>query len=157
MALGDIIILKENASGGYDEENLTPANAFNKNFGTASGTVCQGNDSRLSDNRTPTDSSVTEAKLAAAYKTMGAVSGTILDWANMGGTKTLSGDTTFTFSNLRKGAYFFETTGDYSPTFPAGFNYAGGTRAATGTTLYQIVCTDSSTPKGWYIILKTES
>lgn len=28
-------------------------NAFNKNFGTAAGTVCQGNDSRLSDARTP--------------------------------------------------------------------------------------------------------
>lgn len=28
--------------------------AFNKNFGTTSGTVCQGNDSRLSDARIPT-------------------------------------------------------------------------------------------------------
>ena len=28
--------------------------AFNKNFGTTLGTVCQGNDSRLSDSRTPT-------------------------------------------------------------------------------------------------------
>lgn len=28
--------------------------AFNKNFGTTSGTVCEGNDSRLSDARTPT-------------------------------------------------------------------------------------------------------
>ena len=28
--------------------------AFNKNFGTTSGTVCQGDDSRLSDARTPT-------------------------------------------------------------------------------------------------------
>lgn len=114
-------------------------------------------DSRWTDNRIPTDSSVTESKLSNAYKNMEAVAGTVLNWANMGGTKTLSADTTFTFSNLRKGAYFFETTGDYSPTLPAGFNYAGGTRAATGTTLYQIVCTDSATPAGWYIILKTES
>ena len=28
--------------------------AFNRDFGTTSGTVCQGNDSRLSDARTPT-------------------------------------------------------------------------------------------------------
>lgn len=28
-------------------------NAFNKSFGTAAGTVCQGNDARLSDARTP--------------------------------------------------------------------------------------------------------
>lgn len=126
-------------------------------YGTTSTTACVGNDSRLSDARTPTDNSVTEAKLASAYKNMEAISGTVLDWANMGGTKTLSADTTFTFSNLRKGAYFLETSGDYSPTFPTGFNYAGGTRAATGTTLYQIVCTNATTPIGWYIILKTES
>ena len=33
-------------------------------YGTTSGTACQGNDSRLSDTRTPTDGSVTTAKLA---------------------------------------------------------------------------------------------
>ncbi|WP_297095618.1 hypothetical protein [uncultured Draconibacterium sp.] len=120
-------------------------------------TLIDTNDTRLSNTRTPTDDSVTESKLADAYKNMEAVAGTVLNWANMGGTKTLTADTTFTFSNLRKGAYFFETQGDFSPTLPAGFNYAGGERAATGTTLYQIVCTDSSTPVGWYIILKTES
>lgn len=33
-------------------------------FGTQAGTICQGNDSRLSNSRTPTDGSVTTAKLA---------------------------------------------------------------------------------------------
>jgi hypothetical protein len=33
-------------------------------YGTATGTACQGNDSRLSDTRTPTDGSVTTAKIA---------------------------------------------------------------------------------------------
>lgn len=33
-------------------------------YGTTSGTSCQGNDSRLSDTRTPTDGSVTTAKIA---------------------------------------------------------------------------------------------
>jgi hypothetical protein len=37
-----------------NEAAFTKNSAFNKNFGTASGTVCQGNDSRLSDSRTPT-------------------------------------------------------------------------------------------------------
>ena len=37
------------------KENMFSKNtAFNKNFGTTSGTVCQGNDSRLSDARAPT-------------------------------------------------------------------------------------------------------
>jgi hypothetical protein len=39
--------------GSY-EPAFTKNTAFNKNFGTANGTVCQGNDSRLSDARTPT-------------------------------------------------------------------------------------------------------
>lgn len=34
-------------------------------FGTTANTFCQGNDSRLSDQRTPTDSSVTNEKVAA--------------------------------------------------------------------------------------------
>ncbi|MFZ7103384.1 MAG: hypothetical protein ACOWWO_12115 [Peptococcaceae bacterium] len=36
------------------EPAFSKNNAFNKNFGTASGTVCQGNDTRLSNARTPT-------------------------------------------------------------------------------------------------------
>lgn len=37
-----------------NEAAFTKNTAFNKNFGTAAGTVCQGNDSRLSNARTPT-------------------------------------------------------------------------------------------------------
>ena len=36
------------------EHMFSKNTAFNKNFGTTSGTVCQGNDIRLSDARTPT-------------------------------------------------------------------------------------------------------
>ena len=38
---------------GIYEPVFSKNTAFNKNFGTTSGTVCQGNDSRLSDARTP--------------------------------------------------------------------------------------------------------
>lgn len=37
------------------KDDFTENDAFNKNFGTAADTVCEGNDSRLSDNRTPTN------------------------------------------------------------------------------------------------------
>lgn len=40
--------------GGTYEPAFSKNTAFNKDFGTTSGTVCQGNDSRLSDARTPT-------------------------------------------------------------------------------------------------------
>lgn len=36
------------------EDSFSKNTAFNKNFGSASDTVCEGNDSRLSDSRTPT-------------------------------------------------------------------------------------------------------
>ena len=36
------------------ENSFTKKTAFNKNFGTTAGTVAEGNDSRLSDSRTPT-------------------------------------------------------------------------------------------------------
>jgi hypothetical protein len=37
------------------EPSFTKKTAFNKDFGTAEGTVCEGNDSRLSDSRTPNE------------------------------------------------------------------------------------------------------
>lgn len=45
--------------------------AFNKNFGTGAGTVCQGNDSRLSDARTPTTHD--NSKHSATYITAASV------------------------------------------------------------------------------------
>ncbi|HEU5085680.1 MAG TPA: hypothetical protein VFU14_20230 [Acidimicrobiales bacterium] len=45
--------------------NLELGNAATRNVGTAAGTVAAGDDARLSDARTPTDASVTAAKLAA--------------------------------------------------------------------------------------------
>ena len=147
-----------NHTGVY-EPGFTKNGAFNKNFGTAASTVCQGNDSRLSDARTPIAGSVSPAKLDDEFKTIVALgSGVACNWsAGQTFTKTLSAAPTFTFSNLHVGVKFIETTGDYSPTFPTGFTYVGGERAATGTTVYQLICTNASTPVGYYSIYKDES
>ena len=58
--------------------------AFNRNFGTTSGTVCQGNDSRLSDARTPTahthtvsDVSGLETALSGKQNVISGYTGTI--------------------------------------------------------------------------------
>ena len=68
--------------------------AFNRNFGTTSGTVCQGNDSRLSDARTPTahthtvsDVSGLETALSGKQNVISGYTGTIniivsVDFAN---------------------------------------------------------------------------
>ncbi|QDQ97993.1 hypothetical protein [Tomitella fengzijianii] len=43
--------------------NLTADRTIAADFGTSSGTVCEGNDSRLADQRTPNDRSVSHTKL----------------------------------------------------------------------------------------------
>lgn len=53
-------------TGGGD---LTADRTIAVSYGTTSGTACQGNDSRLSDTRTPTDGSVTSAKLDSTLTT----------------------------------------------------------------------------------------
>jgi hypothetical protein len=48
-------------------------------------------------------------------------------------TKTITANTTFTFSNLHIGVKILALTGNYSITLPSGFVYVGGERAATST------------------------
>ena len=60
------------------EPTFSKNTAFNKNFGTGSGTVCQGNDSRLSNSRTPTAhnhnaSNITAGSMSNARITQGNV------------------------------------------------------------------------------------
>jgi len=50
--------------------------AFNKNFGTSAGDVCQGNDARLSDSRTPTAHTHTLANITDAGNAAGKNVGT---------------------------------------------------------------------------------
>lgn len=54
-------------------------NAFNKNFGTAAGTVCQGNDARLSDARTPKAHTHTKSQITDFPASMPASD--VYDWA----------------------------------------------------------------------------
>jgi hypothetical protein len=66
--------------------NLTTNRALAVNFGQAAGTVCQGDDPRLANQRTPADNSVTNAKIPAganidptklgAGRVVGSVNGT---------------------------------------------------------------------------------
>lgn len=100
---------------------------------------------------------ITSANLGDEFDVEEVVSGTVLDWSKSGGTKTLTAETTFTFSNLRVGTYNLRTIGDFSIILPSGFTYSGGERSASGETLYKIECMVVGTPVGYYIILKDES
>ena len=95
--------------------------AFNKAFGSAAGTVCQGNDARLSDQRIPTDNSVTYGKVSSNLKSKGAVTNAVNLSAAGIGTITLTANTAFSFSGfeLNKTYLLIITTNGFTPSWAA--------------------------------------
>ena len=144
-----------NHSGVY-EPAFSKNNAFNKNFGTASGTVCQGNDSRLSNERTPSNGSVTYAKIATDLTSRQAVSASDINWATGGVyTKTLTAATTFTFSNLQLNKVItFVASGNFTITLPAYCKRISGEYDGSTTNYIQFHCTNnaSGSEEVWYTI-----
>jgi len=86
------------------EPTFSKNSAFNKNFGADAGTVCEGNDSRLNNNRTPTDTSVSYLKVASDLT--GRTTDNDGSWDfNANGiidAAFSSGATTVSFSNLKQ-------------------------------------------------------
>ena len=87
---------------------------------------------------------ITHAKLGAEFTTTGAVT-TALDFgANQVFTKTMSGDTTFTYSNVGIGMVKdFILTGSHTPTFPSGTKTVAGTYDGSASNLIQILAVAS--------------
>jgi hypothetical protein len=110
--------------------------------GTGADQLAVGNDSRLSDNRTPLSNSVIWGKLANELKAIVALSGTAIDWdSGIEFTKTLAANTTFTDTDLVKGKVIvLHITGDYSITFPAYWDIMKGSETYDGTVANKIVC-----------------
>ena len=95
--------------------------------------------------------SVTEAKLAPQYKSTSVISALDVDWsASQVYTKTLTGNTVLTFSNLYIGVKCLIITGNFTIGFPTGFTLTNGSEAYDGTKecLLEVYCYDTSTPKG---------
>lgn len=84
-----------NHAGVY-EPVFSKNNAFNKSFGTAAGTVCQGNDSRLSDARTPMAHTHTKGQITDFPASMP---------ANGGNSDTVDGKHATAFFNLNTANY----------------------------------------------------
>jgi len=124
MASGDLKILKENVSGGYDETTLT-------------------------DN-------VGYVHLNSTLKSRVAVSAADMDWSAGGVfTKTLSGNTTFTFSNLQMNKVItLVVSGNYTITLPGYCNKISGTYSGSTTNYIQFHCTNatSGAEEVWYTI-----
>lgn len=90
------------------------------------------------------DDVISYAKLGAEFTTTDAIT-TELDFSgHQVFTKTMSGDTTFTFANANIGMVKdFVLTGDHTPTFPAGTKTVSGTYDGTVSNLIQIVAVAS--------------
>lgn len=138
------------------EPAFSKNSAFNKSFGTTAGTVCQGNDARLSNQRTPVDGTVSYIKLSADLTSRNSVSASNVDW-NVGGvfTKTLSGETTFTFSNLKLNKVItLVLAGDFAITLPAYCKKISGSYSGAVSNYIQFHCTNevSGSEEVWYTI-----
>ena len=155
-------ITSHNHSGTY-EVPLTFSTGLNRatntitvSFGTSAGTACQGNDSRLSDTRTPTDATVSYAKIATDLTSRVAVSASDIDWSSGGVyTKTITGTTTFTFSNLKLNKVItLVLTGNYTVNLPSYCKKISGTYAGTVANYIQFHCTNSTgaSKEVWYTI-----
>jgi len=93
------------------------------------------------------DDAVSYAKLGAEFTTAAALSGTAVDWATAAVfTKTLSANTTLTFSNASTGMVIdLVITGNYTLTLPASVKEITGTYDGTVGNLIQIVSTNGNT------------
>ncbi len=93
------------------------------------------------------DDAISYSKLAAEFTTAAAISASDVDWATAAvHTKTLSANTTLTFSNVSTGmAIDLVITGNYTLTLPASVKEITGTYDGTVGNLIQIVSTNGNT------------
>ena len=95
------------------------------------------------------DDAVTYAKLGAEFTTAAALSGTAVDWATATTfTKTLSADTTLTFSNVSTGMQInLVISGNYTLTLPSSVKELtnASTYDGSGENLISIVSTNGNT------------
>lgn len=101
------------------------------------------------------DDAVTYAKLGAEFTTSATISASDVDWSAAAvHTKTLSANTTLTFSSVSTGMVIdLVIDGNYTLTLPASVKEISGTYDGTVTNLIQIVSTNGSTEQ-WATISK---
>ena len=103
------------------------------------------------------DDGITYAKLGTEFTTSAAVSALAIDFSSAQVfTKTISADSTFTFTNVGIGMVKdLILTGNYVPTFPSGSKIVAGTYDGTVSNLIQIVVVASG--DYWLSISKAQS
>lgn len=113
----------------------------------ASGTILKSDGTNwTSSTMAMSDSSVTYSKLATDLTGIVAISASDVDWsAGAIFTKTLTGNTTLTFSNYQLDKIIvLEITGNFSLTFPATVNILSGVYDGTLANYITLHCTTST-------------
>jgi len=138
------------AGTGLSGGTITTSGTIAVNYGSTSTTACVGNDSRLSDTRTPTDTSVTYTKVANALKTAATVTSTVDLSANGIGNITLSANTAFTFTGyeLNKTYMLVITANGFTPSWAVGARHIPVTGnesfGTTGVYYVSLTCIDAT-------------
>jgi len=114
---------------------------------TASGDLVGTGDTGTVATTMVADDAINYSKLGAEYTTSAAISASDVDWSSAAvHTKTLSANTTLTFSNVSTGMTVdLVISGNYTLTLPASVKEITGTYDGTVANLIQIVSTNGST------------
>ena len=125
---------------------ITDANITSAKLATDSVTTDKITDDNVTTAKLA-DDSVGYAKLGAEYTTTAAISASDVDWSTAAvHTKTLSANTTLTFSSVSTGMTVdLVISGNYTLTLPASVKEITGTYDGTVANLIQIVSTNGST------------
>ena len=123
------------------EKIITKLTAFNKDFGTAAGTVCQGNDSRLSDARPPLAHTHKVSEISDFPSSMPASD--VYSWAKA------ASKPTYTASEVGASPSGHNHTGTYEPAFNknSAFNKNFGSAEGTVCQGNDARLSDARTPK----------
>lgn len=116
---------------------------------------CADDDARLNNERTPVDSSVDTDKLDARYKARTAIATLDVDFGSAQVfTKTLTANSTLTFSGLHIGVKDIEIIGDYTLGLPSWLKVISGEYDGTVLNLLQVKITNdqAGSESGWSTI-----
>jgi hypothetical protein len=125
-----------------DTQNIVDASVTNSKMAANSVDSDQYVDGSI-DEAHIADDQISYAKLSSEFTTSAVISASDIDFATAQVfTKTLTGDTTFTFSNTDIGMVKdLVITGDFVITWPAGTKIAAGTYSGSVSNLIQVVVT----------------
>ena len=125
---------------------ITDANITTAKIADANITTAKIADSNVTAGKIA-DDAISYAKLGAEFTTAATISASDVDWATAAvHTKTLSANTTLTFSNVSTGMVVdLVITGNFTLTLPASVKEITGTYDGTVSNLIQIVSTNGNT------------